>query len=214
MTRAVFHDVVIAESDDVRVVQAMTYFARTSVKPDVLVESATTSRCFWKGKARYWDVAVQTPPEPTPRSSTTNHGRSLVDSSPIGLRSGTAKSAEIPWVIAGVVLVVLSVWAFTGPTSESGRTAAGVRVDPSQAYNPVLAGETLPDGFRQLLPRDAIKPIYDPQFVTASQVTWLGATDVIGVRLGDEAKAYPVSFLSGRELVIDELDGIPILVSW
>jgi uncharacterized protein (DUF427 family) len=58
MTRAVFHGVVIAESDDVRVVEGMTYFPRASVKPDVLVESATTSRCFWKGKARYWDVAV------------------------------------------------------------------------------------------------------------------------------------------------------------
>lgn len=117
-------------------------------------------------------------------------------------------------VVAGIAFVALSIWAFTGPTTEQITTAAGVQVDPGSAYNPVLAGEALPDGFRQLLPRDAIKPIYDPQFVTAAQTDWPGATDVIGVQLGGQAKAYPVNFLSGRELVVDELDGIPILVSW
>jgi hypothetical protein len=116
--------------------------------------------------------------------------------------------------IGGIAFVVLSIWAFTGSTTEQHTTEAGVRVDPRDAYNPVLAGEPLPDGFRQLLPRDAIKPVYDPEFVSADRTAWPGATDVIGVRLGDEAKAYPVSFLQGRELVIDELDGIPILVSW
>lgn len=57
MTRAVFDGVVIAESDDVRVVEGMTYFPRESVRDDVLVESPTTTRCVWKGKARYWHVA-------------------------------------------------------------------------------------------------------------------------------------------------------------
>ncbi len=35
----------------------MSYFPRDSVKDGALNESATTSRCFWKGKATYWDVA-------------------------------------------------------------------------------------------------------------------------------------------------------------
>jgi|GEM_PF-1154427 len=113
-----------------------------------------------------------------------------------------------------VLLLVATVWAFTGPTTTTGQTVAGVRVGPGDAYNPVLAGEALPDGFRQLLPRDAILPIYDPEFAPAGQVNWPATTDVIGVTLGDEAKAYPVSHLTGRELVIDEIDGIPILVSW
>jgi hypothetical protein len=111
------------------------------------------------------------------------------------------------------VLGVASLWAFTEDTSPI-RTASGVRVDPSSVYNPVTAGEPLPDGFRQLLPRDAIKPVYDPVFVRAWQTNWPGSTDVIGVTRGDQAKAYPVSFLNGRELVVDEIDGWPILVSW
>ena len=48
---------VVAGSDDVRVVSGATYFPRSSVRSGALVESATTSRCPWKGKARYWDVS-------------------------------------------------------------------------------------------------------------------------------------------------------------
>jgi len=47
---------VIAESDDVRVVEGMTYFPIDSVSRDHLVDSPTTSRCFWKGKANYYHV--------------------------------------------------------------------------------------------------------------------------------------------------------------
>lgn len=60
MARAVFDGVVLAESQDVRVVEGTTYFPRSSVKDDVLVESPTTSRCPWKGKARYWHVVGET----------------------------------------------------------------------------------------------------------------------------------------------------------
>ena len=87
-------------------------------------------------------------------------------------------------------------------------------MDPGSAYNPVLAGEQLPADFRQILPRDAIQPIYEPTFTSAGGVDWPASTDVIGVEINGEAKAYPVAHLNGHELVVDELDGIPILVSW
>ena len=124
-------------------------------------------------------------------------------------------SARHGWAIAGLVavLAVASLWAFTEDTGPI-RNPPGLRVDPGAVYNPVAAGEPLPDGFRQLLPRDAIRPVYDPEFVRAWQTQWPGDTDVIGVAQGGEAKAYPVSHLNGRELVVDEIDGWPILVSW
>ncbi len=115
--------------------------------------------------------------------------------------------------LALVGLLVISTWAFW-PSSQAQVTAAGVRVNAQSAYNPVLGGEQLPADFRQILPRDAIQPIYDPTFAPAGQVDWPDSTDVIGVSFGTEAKAYPVAHLNGRELVIDEVDGIPILVSW
>ena len=54
-----FNGQVIAESDDVKVVEGMTYFPLDSVRRELLVESPVTSRCFWKGKATYWHVQGQ-----------------------------------------------------------------------------------------------------------------------------------------------------------
>lgn len=59
MAKAVFDGVVVAQSDDVRVVEGMTYFPRNSINADALVESSTTSHCFWKGKANYWHVTSE-----------------------------------------------------------------------------------------------------------------------------------------------------------
>lgn len=56
MTRATFDGVVVADSDDVRVVEGMSYFPIDSVDLDRLVASPTTSRCFSKGKASYFHV--------------------------------------------------------------------------------------------------------------------------------------------------------------
>jgi hypothetical protein len=37
---------------------------------------------------------------------------------------------------------------------------------------------------------------------------------VIGVAGTNSAKAYPVTHLNQREMVVDSLEGIPILVTW
>ncbi len=86
--------------------------------------------------------------------------------------------------------------------------------DPSDVDDPVLAGEPTPDGFRQLLRRDDIEPIYHPEFVPADQIDWEPETLVVGVALGGEAKAYPVNFMNIHEMVNDHIGGTPILVSW
>ena len=57
MARAIFDGVVLAESDDVKVVEGMTYFPVDSVKMEQLIDSPVSSRCFWKGKATYWHVS-------------------------------------------------------------------------------------------------------------------------------------------------------------
>ena len=56
MVRAMYDGNVVAESDDVKVVEGMTYFPIESIRRDLLLESPVTSRCFWKGKATYWHV--------------------------------------------------------------------------------------------------------------------------------------------------------------
>ncbi len=37
---------------------------------------------------------------------------------------------------------------------------------------------------------------------------------VIGIALGEHAKAYPIGPLARREMVNDEVGGVPILVTW
>ncbi len=86
--------------------------------------------------------------------------------------------------------------------------------DQTGVYDPVAAGEPLPDGFRQVLRRDRIAPVYDPTFVPADQAGWRDESLVIGVFLEGEARAYPVGFLNRREMVIDNHRGIPTLVTW
>lgn len=116
-------------------------------------------------------------------------------------------------IIAVAVLGVAHVWAFTG-SQETVAAAPGIQVSPDGVYNPVTAGEELPEGFRQLLPRDAILPIYNPTFVEANEVLWPADTQVIAVEFDGDARAYPVSFLNGREMVIDDVGDIPIVVTW
>lgn len=66
----------------------------------------------------------------------------------------------------------------------------------------------------QLVPKDGILPIYEPNFEPAAEAPLLDEELVIGVALDGEAKAYPISVLRFREMVNDELAGIPTLVTW
>ncbi len=114
----------------------------------------------------------------------------------------------------GVLLLAgLTAWAFA-PGRQAPVAPSGARVGSTAAYNPVTAGERLPEGFRQLLPRDAIAPVYDPDFVAGNLVGWPDSVQVIGIANDGLAKAYPVSFLNSREMVLDELGGEPLLVTW
>jgi len=68
--------------------------------------------------------------------------------------------------------------------------------------------------FPQLLPFDGIRPVYDPVFAAASNAPLDDNELIIGIALDGEAKAYPISVLRFREMVNDELAGIPTLVTW
>lgn len=56
MARAIWHDTVLAESDDTVVVEGNHYFPRGSLRDDVLRDSEHTSRCPWKGTASYYTL--------------------------------------------------------------------------------------------------------------------------------------------------------------
>ena len=56
--KAIWKDVVVAESDDTVVVEGNHYFPLASAHRELLVDSHTTSICPWKGTANYYSIRV------------------------------------------------------------------------------------------------------------------------------------------------------------
>lgn len=56
--RAMWHNTVLAESNDTVVVEGNHYFPPDSIRSEYLRESAKHTTCPWKGKASYYDVVV------------------------------------------------------------------------------------------------------------------------------------------------------------
>ena len=56
--KAVWKGRVIAESDDTVVVEGNHYFPLESIDRSLLIDSATTSACPWKGTANYYSLNV------------------------------------------------------------------------------------------------------------------------------------------------------------
>ncbi len=58
MARAIWNDVVIAESDATVIVDGNHYFPPEAVKHEHLSESAHHTVCGWKGTASYYNIVV------------------------------------------------------------------------------------------------------------------------------------------------------------
>jgi len=56
--KAIWHDAVLAESDDTIVVEGNNYFPPDSIKREYFKDSSTHTICPWKGEASYYEIAV------------------------------------------------------------------------------------------------------------------------------------------------------------
>ncbi len=56
--KAIWNEVVLAESDQYEVVEGNIYFPPESVKWDYLSEGNRQYTCPWKGEARYYDITI------------------------------------------------------------------------------------------------------------------------------------------------------------
>lgn len=56
--KAIWNNVVVAESNDIAKVEGNSYFPVTSLKREFFIESATKSVCPWKGTASYLSLSV------------------------------------------------------------------------------------------------------------------------------------------------------------
>jgi uncharacterized protein (DUF427 family) len=58
MPKAIWNDIVIAESDDTVVVEGNHYFPISAVDPALLKPSTTTTVCGWKGLCNYYTLVA------------------------------------------------------------------------------------------------------------------------------------------------------------
>ena len=64
-------------------------------------------------------------------------------------------------------------------------------------------------------PKDGIPAILKPDFVQTGEAGFLESSDqVIGVRIGKQARAYPLKILNWHEVVNDTVNGVPIVVTF
>jgi hypothetical protein len=64
-------------------------------------------------------------------------------------------------------------------------------------------------------PKDGIPAILEPKFLNADQATFLKDSDqIIGVKIGGIAKAYPIKILNWHEVVNDTIDIVPVAVTF
>ena len=57
--KAVWNGEVLADSDDTILVESNHYFPAESLNTEFFKPSSSTSTCFWKGKANYYDIVVK-----------------------------------------------------------------------------------------------------------------------------------------------------------
>lgn len=65
-----------------------------------------------------------------------------------------------------------------------------------------------------VLPKDAIPAIFEPRFEPAADAKLRDNETVLGLELGDEARAYPIAPLSSREIVNDVVAGQAVAITW
>lgn len=64
---------------------------------------------------------------------------------------------------------------------------------------------------RQVIPRDAIPSVENPEFVDDHAHP---DDEVLGVEMGGETRAYPIRYLDYHEIVNDDVGGVPVAATW
>lgn len=59
MPKAIWKDVILAETDEYETVEGNVYFPPHALHVEYFRESRTTTACPWKGTAHYYDVVVK-----------------------------------------------------------------------------------------------------------------------------------------------------------
>ncbi len=126
------------------------------------------------------------------------------------------------WLVPGLVLVLAACSSANAATIDTPTPAISFDATASPVGTPlpgnldrvVFIEDDREYVIQQLIQRDGIRPIYDPQFVSAEDAPYQPGELVMGVEVNGDARAYSVGVLRSREMVDDVVGGTPILVTW
>ena len=129
MSKAIWRDCIIANSDDVALVKGNAYFSIAPAKVDYLSESATTLPTYfhWKGIAHFYDFSVD---EDDNAGAAWTYGEPYTASRVITGRIAFCNGFEVLCAPAGVALVELL------PSPRDGRTGWEAPRHGDQDANP------------------------------------------------------------------------------
>ena len=97
--------------------------------------------------------------------------------------------------------------AAAAPTASGGPPGEGLRPD-----GPPPGGRGGAPGLGRT---SRFVPLDNPEFVSADAATFLKPDDrVLGLTVGGESRAYPISMLTFHHVANDELGGLPVLVTF
>ncbi len=98
------------------------------------------------------------------------------------------------------------------PAPQAGASVTKSAESSSQDTPPLIDPDELISGGP---PPDGIPPIDEPKFLAPEDVTFLEPQEpVIAVEVGGVAKAYPIRILMWHEIVNDDFDGTPVVVTY
>lgn len=128
----------------------------------------------------------------------------------LNLSFGTVASMLFGLVV--IAVIVLGIFFFGQRFRLFGRDIAL----PATSLANVAPGEQREVSIYTLLPKDGIRSIDDPKFVSAAEALSDMADEefVIGVSIDGDARAYPINVLSRHEIVNDVVAGRPVAVTY
>lgn len=111
--------------------------------------------------------------------------------------------ARHPWIRLACLALLLGLPLRGGAADDlNGFSLEGLRVDRKL----LVAGGP---------PRDGIKSVDAPEFSHIGEATWVASeTEVLGVEVDGEARAYPIRMLEFHQIVNDEVAGVPVAATY
>lgn len=130
----------------------------------------------------------------------------------LGLVLGTV-AGLLPWLLALGALLIFVI--FIG--QRFGIFGQEIDLPRNSVLIPSDAEGRSVDAFT-FTPRDGIRSIDSPRFLTAQEAEQRGemvpTEFVIGLSISGESKAYPVNVLSRHEIANDTVGGVPVAVTF